>query len=88
MSIIIVFTILSEMNIPIYDETVKPCLFTTHMVAWKGFFYVKTDAEGVTIDGSVQNLKAILRSLAILAGYIVLFLGTAVWVFRRKDILS
>ena len=88
MSIIIVFTILSEMNIPIYDETVKPWLFTTHMVAWKGFFYVKTDAEGVTIDGSIQNFPAILRSLSILVGYIVLFAGTATWIFRKKDILS
>ncbi len=88
MSIIIVFTILSEMNIPIYDETVKPWLFTTHMVAWKGFFYVKTDSEGVTIDGSIQNFPAIMRSLSILLGYIVLFAGTATWIFRRKDILS
>ena len=88
MSIIIVFTILSEMNIPIYDETVKPWLFTTHMVAWKGFFYVKTDADGVTIDGSIQNFPAILRSLSILLGYIILFAGTATWIFRRKDILS
>lgn len=38
MSIVIVLTILSEFNIPIYDKTVKPYLFTTHMVAWKGFF--------------------------------------------------
>jgi ABC-2 type transport system permease protein len=88
MSIIIVFTILSEMNIPIYDETVKPWLFTTHMVAWKGFFYVKTDAEGITIDGSVQNLPAIFRSMGILVGYIILFTGTATWIFRKKDILS
>jgi ABC-2 type transport system permease protein len=88
MSIIIIFTILSEMNIPIYDETVKPWLFTTHMVAWKGFFYVKTDTEGVTIDGSIQNFPAILRSLAILVSYIILFLGASIWVFRKKDILS
>jgi ABC-2 type transport system permease protein len=88
MSIIIIFTILSEMNIPIYDETVKPWLFTTHMVAWKGFFYVKTDSEGVTIDGSIQNFPAILRSLAILLSYIILFLGASIWVFRKKDILS
>jgi ABC-2 type transport system permease protein len=88
MSIIIVFTILSEMNIPIYDDTVKPWLFTTHMVAWKGFFYVKTDADGVTIDGSIQNFPAIMRSLAILIGYILLFTGAATWIFRKKDILS
>ncbi len=42
MSIVIVFTILSEMNIPIYDETIKPYLFTSHMVAWKGFLLCKS----------------------------------------------
>jgi ABC-2 type transport system permease protein len=88
MSIVIVFTILSEMNIPIYDDTVKPYLFTSHMVAWKGFFYVKADAEGTTINGSIENLPAIGRSLLILFIYILLFFGSAVWVFKRKDILS
>ncbi|MEO7923594.1 MAG: ABC transporter permease subunit [Chitinophagaceae bacterium] len=88
MSIVIVFTILSEMNIPIYDQTVKPYLFTSHMVAWKGFFYVKADAEGTTINGSMENFGAILRSLGILLAYIVVFFSTAVWVFRRKDILT
>lgn len=88
MSIVIVFTILSEMNIPIYDKTIKPYLFTSHMVAWKGFFYVKADAEGTTINGSIENLPAVLRSLGILVAYIVLFFSTAVWVFRKKDILT
>jgi ABC-2 type transport system permease protein len=88
MSIVIVFTILSEFNIPLYDENVKPYLFTTHMVAWKGFFYVQADAENRTIDGSIQNLPAILRSLGILIVYITGFVGTAIWVFRRKDILT
>ncbi len=88
MSIVIVFTILSEMNIPIYDETVKPYLFTSHMVAWKGFFYVKANAEGTTINGSIENLPAILRSLGILMVYIVVFFGAAVWIFRKKDILT
>lgn len=88
MSIVIVFTILSEMNIPIYDETVKPYLFTSHMVAWKGFFYVKADAEGTTINGSIENFPAVMRSLGILVVYIILFFGSAVWVFKRKDILT
>jgi len=88
MSIVIVFTILSEMNIPIYDNTIKPYLFTTHMVAWKGFFYVKANAEGTTINGSIQNLPAVLKSLGILIVYIGVFFGTAVWVFRKKDILT
>jgi len=88
MSIVIVFTILSEMNIPLYDRTIKPYLFTTHMVAWKGFFYVKSDAGGTTIKGSIENLPAILKSLAILLSYIFFFLGSALFVFQRKDILS
>jgi ABC-2 type transport system permease protein len=88
MSIVIVFTILSEMNIPVYDKTVKPYLFTSHMVAWKGFFYVKATGDGTTINGSIENLPAILRSLSILVIYICLFFSAAVWCFRKKDILS
>ena len=88
MSIVIVFTILSEMNIPIYDKTVKPYLFTTHMVAWKGFFYVQADADNKTIDGTIQNLPAIMRSLSILVVYIIGFVGSAIWIFKRKDILT
>lgn len=88
MSIVIVFTILSEMNIPVYDNTVKPYLFTTHMVAWKGFFYVQADADNKTIDGTIQNLPAVLRSLGILVLYILGFVGSAIWVFKRKDILT
>lgn len=88
MSIVIVFTILSEMNIPFYDNTVKPWLFTTHMVAWKGFFYVKATDDGVTIPGTIANLPAILKSLAILLIYIVGFVIAAIMVFRKKDILS
>lgn len=88
MSVVIVFTILSEMNIPIYDQTVKPYLFTSHMVAWKGFFYVKATAEGETIKGSIENLPAIMRSLSILVIYTALFAGSAILIFRKKDILS
>lgn len=88
MSIVIVFTILSEMNIPLYDRTIRPYLFTTHMVAWKGFFYVQADADNKTIDGTIENLPAILRSLSILLIYIGVFFTAAVMVFRRKDILT
>ena len=87
-SIVIVFTILSEMQIPIYDTTVKPWLFTSHMLAWKGFFYSKSDADGQAVRGSIENLPAIMRSLGILLGYITLFVGSAVAIFNRKDILS
>jgi ABC-2 type transport system permease protein len=87
-SIIIVFTIMSEMRIPIYDNTVKPYLFTTHMLGWKGFFYIRSDEDGQTIKGSIQNLPYVMRSLAILVGYIVLFVSAAIFIFKRKDILS
>jgi ABC-2 type transport system permease protein len=87
-SIVIVFTILSEMQIPLYDRTVKPYLFTSHMLAWKGFFYLKTDSEGTSIPGTIENLPAVLRSMAVLLTYIVLFVTTAITIFKRKDILS
>jgi ABC-2 type transport system permease protein len=85
--IIIVFTILTQMQIPFYDETIKPWLFTTHMLGWKGFFYVKGN-EGETIKGSIENINAILKSAGILVGYTLLFLGVAFWYFKRKNILS
>jgi len=87
-SIVIVFTILSEMQIPMYDRTVKPWLFTSHMLAWKGFFYTRIDEGHNGIPGSLENLPAILRSCGILMGYIVLFVGAAMVVFKKKDILS
>jgi ABC-2 type transport system permease protein len=87
-SIVIVFTILSEMKIPLYDSTVKPYLFTSHMLAWKGFFYSRANPEGQAIRGSIENLPAILRSLGILLGYIAIFVSFAIYVFRKKDILS
>lgn len=85
--VIIVFTILTQLQIPFYDETIKPYLFTTHMLGWKGFFYVK-GVDGVTQKGSIENLSAVLKSGAILIGYTAVFLGVAFWYFKRKDILS
>jgi ABC-2 type transport system permease protein len=87
-SIVIVFTILSELQIPLYDRTVKPWLFTSHMLGWKGFFYLKTDAEGISIAGSIENLPAVMKSMGILLAYIFLFTGSAIFIFKRKDILS
>ncbi len=87
-SIIIVLTILSEMRIPIYDNTIKPYLFTTHMLGWKGFFYIDANANGQTITGSVSNLSAVFKSLGVLVAYIIIFTGSAIYIFNRKDILS
>ncbi|MDP4148410.1 MAG: ABC transporter permease [Bacteroidota bacterium] len=87
-SIVIVLTLLSEMKIPLYDNTVKPWLFTSHMLAWKGFFYSGSNGKGAAIPGSIENLPAIWRSLGILLGYIALFLTSAIVAFNKKDILS
>jgi ABC-2 type transport system permease protein len=85
--VIIVFTILMQMEIPFYEETIKPYLFTTHMLGWKGFFYVKAD-EGATINGSISNPGAIIKSALILIAYAAMFLFIAIWAFRKKNILS
>ena len=85
--VVIVFTILMQMEIPFYDDTIKPYLFTTHMIGWKGFFYVQGN-DGETINGSVANLKAIIKSALILIVYAGVFLFIAIWYFRKKNILS
>lgn len=85
--VIIVFTILTQMQIPSYDETIKPWLFTTHMLGWKGFFYVK-GLEGVTVNGSIEDINGIIYSGLILFVYAALFLLIAIWYFRKKNILS
>jgi ABC-2 type transport system permease protein len=58
------------------------------MLAWKGFFYTKIDDTHTGIPGSLENFPAIMRSFSILIGYIVLFVGAAIVVFKKKDILS
>jgi ABC-2 type transport system permease protein len=85
--VIIVFTILTQMQIPFYDQTIKPYLFTTHMLGWKGFFYVK-GIDGVTVRGSIENFSAIVKSGLILLAWSAAFLFTAIWYFRKKNILS
>jgi ABC-2 type transport system permease protein len=85
--VVIVFTILTQLQIPFYDETIKPYLFTTHMLGWKGFFYVKGE-DGVTIDGSIEDFSQILKSGFILVAYTFAFLAIAGWYFNKKNILS
>jgi ABC-2 type transport system permease protein len=86
--IIIVCTLISEMQIPIYDKYLKPYLFTTYMLGWKGFFYIGVDADGQTVRGSLQNFPAILKSMGVLITYTILFVAASVFIFRKKDILS
>ena len=87
MSIIIFFTVLSTMSIPLFEK-VQPYLFTTHMVNWKEFFDEKVDKEGVAIIGSVQNPGLILHSALMLILHIIGFVGVSIITFNRKDILS
>jgi ABC-2 type transport system permease protein len=75
MSIVIVFTILTSMDIPFFNS-LKPFLFTNHMLNWKGFFDRPVD------------YREVLKSAAILGAHIVFFVSLALYIFRRKDILS
>jgi len=75
MSVIIVFTILTTMDIPLFNH-VKPYLFTNHMLNWKGFF-----------DRPVDR-REVLKSALFLLGHTVFFVSLTIYIFRRKDILS
>lgn len=75
MSIIIVCTILSTMDFPLFTA-MKPYLFTSHILGWKGFF-----------DDPVYY-PSVLWSAFFLLLHIVVFIGSALWYFRKKDILS
>jgi ABC-2 type transport system permease protein len=87
MSIVIVFTILNTLNLPIFNS-VKPYLFTSHMLGWKGFFDVQVNASNEQIVGSVENLPAVMKSATILFAHIVGFWIASILAFRRKDIMS
>ncbi len=86
--IIIICTLISEMEIPVYQKYIKPYLFTTYMLGWKGFFYIGSDTEGQTVKGSIEYLPGILKSIAALLAYIVILMSASVYIFRKKDILS
>jgi ABC-2 type transport system permease protein len=75
MSVIILFTILTTMDIPFFNR-IKPYLFTNHMLNWKGFFDRPVD------------YREVLKSVAMLWGHIVFFVSLAIYIFRKKDILS
>ena len=87
MSVIIVFTILSTLDIPIFNH-IKPFLFTTHMIGWKGFFDVKVTENNQAIVGSVQNLGKVLQAAGVLIIHIIGLLIGSIIVFNKKDILS
>jgi ABC-2 type transport system permease protein len=87
MSVIIFFTILSTLNIPVFNK-IKPFLFTTHMIGWKEFFDIKVNDQNEAIIGSIQNPQRIINSALVLVIHIIGFVTASVWVFKKKDVLS
>lgn len=87
MSIIIFFTILSTMTIPLFQK-IQPYLFTTHMVNWKEFFDEKVDSQNVVIPGSIQDPGKLLNSALVLVVHIVGLVTASIFIFKRKDVLS
>ena len=87
MSIIIVCTIISTMDMPLFQR-INPYLFTSYMTAWKGFFNMKTGVDGAAIRGSIYSVPAVINAVAILLAHIVIFYGVAMYAFKKKDILS
>lgn len=73
MSVIIIFTIIGTLDVPLFDK-IKPVLFTTHMIIWRNLF-----------DNPLPT-EQIATSLSVLALHIVAFLSIAFWHFNRKDI--
>lgn len=86
--IVIVCTVISNINVPVIEKNVKPWLFTSYLVGWKGFFYIATNQDGEPIKGSIENWGAIRNSLYILLAHIFILLGITIAVFKRKDILT
>ena len=75
MAIVVVLTILSNLEIPLFN-LIKPYLFTTHMIGWKGFF-----------DDPVPY-RAITQSAIVLASYTMGLLLLTIIYFNKKDIKS
>lgn len=75
MSVVIVFTILTSIDLPLFNA-IKPYLFTSHMLGWKGFFD----------DHIFYN--SITRSAIFLLAHIGGLLGLSLLIFRKKDVLS
>jgi len=75
MSVVIVFTILTTMDVPLFNQ-LKPFLFTNHMLNWKGFF-----------DRPVDHLE-VLKSAVVLALHTLVFVSLSIYIFNKKDVLS
>lgn len=75
MAIIIVFTIISNFDLEIFNS-IKPVLFTTYLADWQSFFAYKI------------NYGDIIRALGILLAHVAIFYGLSIWLFNKKDITT
>ncbi len=75
MAIIILFTIIGTLDVPVFDH-IRPLLFTTHMASWRSFF-----------NDPIPK-QEILNSVIVLLIHIAGLLGIALYKFNKKDILS
>lgn len=75
MAIVVVLTILSNLELPLFNA-IRPYLFTSHMIGWKGFF-----------DDPIP-FAAIGKSAMVLVLYIFGLLGATIYYFNKKDISS
>ena len=75
MAVIILFTIIGTLEVPLFD-LIKPFLFTTHMIVWRNVFEYPLD------------WPLIRNSSAILLLHIAVFLSVAFYYFKRKDIYN
>lgn len=73
MAIILLFTIIVTLDVPIFDP-IRPYLFTTHMAAWRSFFEDPLPWESIK------------KSIYILLGHNLLLIGISLFAFHRKDI--
>ncbi len=75
MAIVIIFTILSNFEIGLFDW-LKPFLFTTYLGYWREFFNFSIDK------------KMIIGSGLVLMVHILFFYLISLWVFKQKEITS
>lgn len=75
MAVIILFTIIGALDVSVFDS-IKPFMFTTHMVAWRSIFE------------DPLPMSEIWESIVILLVHIVGLLSITLLRFNKKDITS
>jgi ABC-2 type transport system permease protein len=75
MAVIIVFIIISALNIEVF-KSIQPYLFVNYILNWREFF------------NNPLDFTRIIESISILLGHLLMFFGAAVYIFKKKDILT